>query len=902
MALDAETLLQHGAWLARFARALVASESEIDDVVQQTFAQALERPPRHARNLRGWLGAIARNVVRTRARSDSARVAREVALPPPPPVETPDQAVERAELRRMVVEAVLALNEPYRSTVILRFFEEQEVAEVARLTRTGEDTVRTRLRRGVARVRELLERKVTGEARGAADEGVAAQALLYVHLREIAASAPLSAGAGGGGATGSAAASRRLVHAGGRRVTSAVTRRILVAAATVVVAAGGWWWWKSPDRVPPRPEVPVTAREPAAPAVASEAAPASAAPVAVERTAEPVAPTSRRTRAASVAAIRGTVTDPDGKPVSGARVWAILSPAHEADFAMPEFAIPAARFAERDTSVRREGNWIPTSSDANGRYEFSGLSTLPGWAIGAYEPSVGAMVSDAVDFDHDHLEARIDVKLMRGTVLRGSVRDEDGAPVGAARVFLFTTIGKQTTRLSFHTQPSGAAVGTFDMGFRCGDSFEIGCGTPTFFNTKRGKVTIAPDTKETPFKITLKRRPGILVRGRIVDAAGAPYRLEALLDERYPSSPPTSRLFRAAIWAIAPDAKLPTPLLAGVATGEGVIEGRIDFVASAYEVVVPEGFRGSLELRVFKTVVGSAPLNDLARPPDLQCDGDLLPKPPALVTFTVRYVDSVTKLPIDLDREELLPGGSDAQPEGPVLDSILDAKQGVVRYRSVPGTVKLQALLRGHALSLFAVPVAEKEAAEPVTLEVAPSNAGVHGFAFHADGRPFAKAGLSLFRASPAGFVDYTVGPTAANTEGEFEFEPLAKDEHVLVVSGQPDEAPGVARFVAAEPFPDVEVRTTAGHATRFHVAAEPIPNATPATEFAIVDASGLVLEDLGAKWSRLASSPDDVTATLADGHYAVRASRLGYRVARVEFDVPAKETVEVPLEPADLK
>src|SRR6185295_8646085 len=128
--IDAEVLLRHGKWLAQLARALVARDDEIDDVVQQTYVQALAQPPRDTRNLRGWLGAIARNVVRTRARSDAARVAREESLSPPPPSESPDEALARAELRRAVVNAVLAVAEPYRAALILRFFEEQPTAAI----------------------------------------------------------------------------------------------------------------------------------------------------------------------------------------------------------------------------------------------------------------------------------------------------------------------------------------------------------------------------------------------------------------------------------------------------------------------------------------------------------------------------------------------------------------------------------------------------------------------------------------------------------------------------------------------------------------------------------------------------------------------------------------------------
>ena len=79
LALDATTLLSHSAWLAKFARALVANEADIDDVVQQTLATALARPPRHTGNLRGWRGTVAKNVVRSSARSDTVEETRGTA-------------------------------------------------------------------------------------------------------------------------------------------------------------------------------------------------------------------------------------------------------------------------------------------------------------------------------------------------------------------------------------------------------------------------------------------------------------------------------------------------------------------------------------------------------------------------------------------------------------------------------------------------------------------------------------------------------------------------------------------------------------------------------------------------------------------------------------------------------
>jgi DNA-directed RNA polymerase specialized sigma24 family protein len=185
MVLDAETLLVHGAWFANLARALVADEDELDDIVQRTYAHALAQRPQFAGNLGGRLGAIAREVARENAGGESVRVAREVAMPPP--VDGRGEALERAELRLVVVESVLALDEPDRSAVILRFFEEQDVAGVARLTAADEDAVRARIRRGVLGTRRLLEFNVDDRVHGAAHEGVAARALLFVRLREIGA-------------------------------------------------------------------------------------------------------------------------------------------------------------------------------------------------------------------------------------------------------------------------------------------------------------------------------------------------------------------------------------------------------------------------------------------------------------------------------------------------------------------------------------------------------------------------------------------------------------------------------------------------------------------------------------------------------------------------------------------
>jgi RNA polymerase sigma-70 factor (ECF subfamily) len=65
-------------------------------------------------------------------------------------------------LRRRLVAALLALEEPYRAALLLRYFEDLSVPEVALRLGVPLETARTRLRRGLARLRERLDQERRG--------------------------------------------------------------------------------------------------------------------------------------------------------------------------------------------------------------------------------------------------------------------------------------------------------------------------------------------------------------------------------------------------------------------------------------------------------------------------------------------------------------------------------------------------------------------------------------------------------------------------------------------------------------------------------------------------------------------------------------------------------------------
>jgi hypothetical protein len=114
----------------------------------------------NGRSLVAWL----HGVVKPRAQDHRLGGAR-VAAARGRRASTSADVVERAEMHRLVVDRVLALPEPYREAVLLRYFEDLSAAEVAQRQDVPLATARTRLQRGLERLRGELDRFHAGERR-----------------------------------------------------------------------------------------------------------------------------------------------------------------------------------------------------------------------------------------------------------------------------------------------------------------------------------------------------------------------------------------------------------------------------------------------------------------------------------------------------------------------------------------------------------------------------------------------------------------------------------------------------------------------------------------------------------------------------------------------------------------
>lgn len=147
-------------WVRRLARSLVFDSNRAEDIVQQTWLELFKRPPQRGGNLRGWLTVVVKNVARKMKRSDRNREKREKRTAREEALELPVAGKQdKDNLQGNILRAVEALDEPYRSTVRMRYFEELAPQEIAERTGAPLDTVYTRLRRGLNQLRAKLDKQ-----------------------------------------------------------------------------------------------------------------------------------------------------------------------------------------------------------------------------------------------------------------------------------------------------------------------------------------------------------------------------------------------------------------------------------------------------------------------------------------------------------------------------------------------------------------------------------------------------------------------------------------------------------------------------------------------------------------------------------------------------------------------
>ncbi len=154
-----EILLAHSDWMRDLVVRLVYEPSHAEDVLQETWLIAMQRAPQDLVDPRAWLTKVAQNVSRNFGRGEKRRRLREQAAARLEAMPDTVDVIKRAHLHTQMVEAVLGLDEPYRTTVLLRFFEGLPPAEIAERLGRPVNTVRSQIGRGLALLRTKLDAK-----------------------------------------------------------------------------------------------------------------------------------------------------------------------------------------------------------------------------------------------------------------------------------------------------------------------------------------------------------------------------------------------------------------------------------------------------------------------------------------------------------------------------------------------------------------------------------------------------------------------------------------------------------------------------------------------------------------------------------------------------------------------
>jgi RNA polymerase sigma-70 factor (ECF subfamily) len=166
-ALPHDLMLSHAGSIRALALSILGDEHAAEDVLQETWLRALNKPPPRHDSIGGWLRRVAEGIAISRLRSEGRRRNRETQW-----VEDRDcshtsyDATERAEVLRAVVDEVLALDEPYREAVMRRYFEGLPPREIATATESTVATVNSRLQRAQSKLRERLDRRLSDRCGG----------------------------------------------------------------------------------------------------------------------------------------------------------------------------------------------------------------------------------------------------------------------------------------------------------------------------------------------------------------------------------------------------------------------------------------------------------------------------------------------------------------------------------------------------------------------------------------------------------------------------------------------------------------------------------------------------------------------------------------------------------------
>jgi RNA polymerase sigma-70 factor, ECF subfamily len=165
------TIMQrHNRRLYRMARSVVLNDSEAEDVVQEAYVRAFINLDqfRGESSLATWLSRIVLNEALGRLRHrrpivDLGTIENQPPsqiIPFPTPQLDPERTMAQRQIQSLVEQAIDELPEGFRIVLVARIIEEMSVEETAELFGLRAETVKTRLHRARALLKDALKQHV----------------------------------------------------------------------------------------------------------------------------------------------------------------------------------------------------------------------------------------------------------------------------------------------------------------------------------------------------------------------------------------------------------------------------------------------------------------------------------------------------------------------------------------------------------------------------------------------------------------------------------------------------------------------------------------------------------------------------------------------------------------------